>query len=552
MLGTVELTDSQRRICNIIDETGRRRVFHMDRTTFTHDQSLRPGYLVSFEPIDRGAVLEARAARLVPYPFAPGHEIDLHQFLEEVANWSTDPRSEDTPRYFYRTEDMRHIESGRKPIVTGRKGTGKTAISEFITTRMDPRLFTRLLSFKNFPFNELYALSDAAYPPPNQFITLWKLIIYSELAQLLRDNQSIDPLVREQLEQVYPHDLRDSLGIKVARWTSAEFKLDYLGKGIGIGGSQATDATPRSWIQRVDALEGFLLANMDDATYLLSFDALDEDYHHLLDSPDARQYTNLLAGLIKAVFDVRSVFRRPRFALLPVVFLRDDIIAQLHDPDRGKWLDHVLKIDWTPAQLRALLAHRLLRSQNPEAGEAPVDDSWALLFSPEPVKDPYYGTSTSIFDFISSRTLLRPRDFVIFARQCAQYLLQSRLPRASPEVISAVEKDCSSVFRTFLEDELDTAVPDIRRIFDVLSFMGSSRFSFNRLSDTYGRHLGSSGDDARDLKKILSILFDFGVLGFAASNRRPIFKYLSKDAAFDFTATLLIHPGLAASLQMTS
>ncbi len=552
MLGTVEGTDFRRRVCIILDEAGRRRVFHMPRTHETRDRPPKPGSIVTFEPIDRGAFLEARAVRIVPYPFGPGHEIDLHQFLEEVANWSSDSRSEDTPRYFYRTDAMRHIESGRKPIVTGRKGTGKTAISEFLTTRMDPRLLARLLSFKNFPFNELYALGDAAYPPPNQFITLWKLIIYSELAQLLRDNQSIDPLVREELERVYPQDLRGSLGIKVARWTSGEFKLDLLGKGIGISGTKTIDETPRSWIQRVDALERFLLANMDDATYLLSFDSLDEDYHHILESPDARQYTDLLTGLIKAVLDVRSVFRRPRFAVLPIVFLRDDIFRQLHDPDRGKWLDHVLKIEWTSAQLQALIAHRLIRSQNPEAGDAPVDECWALLFTPDAVRDPYYGTPCSIFEFIASRTLLRPRDFVIFLRQCAQYLIESRRARASPEVISAVEEDCSSVFRTFLEDELETAVPNIRQIFDVLSFIGSRRFSFNKLCDQYNRHLGSTGEDEHHLRKTLEILFDFGILGLAPANRRPVFKYLDADAAFDFTATLVIHPGLAASLRLTA
>src|SRR5262249_14452277 len=61
--------------------------------------------------------------------------------------------------------------SGKKYFVVGRKGTGKTAISEYIRKIQKHDVFSEKLTFKNFPFNELYSLSNNKYTMPNQYIT---------------------------------------------------------------------------------------------------------------------------------------------------------------------------------------------------------------------------------------------------------------------------------------------------------------------------------------------------------------------------------------------
>ena len=76
--------------------------------------------------------------------------------IREIAhNWKLEAKSEDVGRYFYHTNEVETILAGAKNYIIGRKGTGKTAISEFILGKGKNQdgIFCEKLSFKNFPFN---------------------------------------------------------------------------------------------------------------------------------------------------------------------------------------------------------------------------------------------------------------------------------------------------------------------------------------------------------------------------------------------------------------
>ncbi|MEQ2936098.1 hypothetical protein AAAX57_20400, partial [Bacteroides fragilis] len=82
---------------------------------------------------------------------------DNKNLLTEIAKrWKLDAKLEDTDRYFYSQNEVDDILSGEKCYVIGRKGTGKTAISEYLLKKANFK-FSEKLSFKNFPFNELYS-----------------------------------------------------------------------------------------------------------------------------------------------------------------------------------------------------------------------------------------------------------------------------------------------------------------------------------------------------------------------------------------------------------
>ena len=116
--------------------------------------------------------------------------------LKNIAeNWKLEAKLEDTEKYFFNNDQVNDIVEKDKCYVIGRKGSGKSAISEYILKQKKHDCFTVKLNFKNFPFNELYTLDNQTYTSPNQYITLWKYLIYSNICRLMVQNESIDSKV---------------------------------------------------------------------------------------------------------------------------------------------------------------------------------------------------------------------------------------------------------------------------------------------------------------------------------------------------------------------
>ena len=136
------------------------------------------------------------------------------EVLQEIANkWKLEARQEDNLKYFFHTNESSKILSGDKFYVIGRKGSGKSAISEFILSNKSYNVFAEKLSFKNFPFNELYHLDNPKFTSPNQYISIWKYIIYSNICRLMVTNENINSEVRSVLEKLYPSNPIKSLEI---------------------------------------------------------------------------------------------------------------------------------------------------------------------------------------------------------------------------------------------------------------------------------------------------------------------------------------------------
>ena len=193
-------------------------------------------------------------------------------------NWKLEAKLEDTEKYFYHSDDARAIIRDGKCYVIGRKGSGKSAICEHLVRRNEHNVFTTKLNFKNFPFNELYHLDNQKYTQPNQYITLWKYLIYSHICRLMVTNESIDSDVRLELEKLYPKNDVRTLARTISKWTSAEFGATILGTGgaLKIARENSTNQTP--WIDKVNILEDIIFEYCDESAYYIVFDELDEDY----------------------------------------------------------------------------------------------------------------------------------------------------------------------------------------------------------------------------------------------------------------------------------
>ncbi|QXI38791.1 P-loop ATPase, Sll1717 family [Pseudomonas xantholysinigenes] len=472
------------------------------------------------------------------------------ELLKEVAAWKVEAKLEDTSRYFFHVNIVDEITSGSKSYVIGRKGTGKTAITEHIIKDVSFSRFAKKLSFKNFPFQELYDLTNKSFTAPNQYMTLWKYLIYSSVAKLMIKNESIDDSIREKLRSIYEGDVEQSLARSIKRWVSGTFKISILGSGIEASGSNATQKNETSWIERVETLEDLLLQHLDKSEYLIVFDELDEDYRDITDPENYNRYTALLTGLFKAVQDVRSVFGQP-YKLFPVVFLRDDIYDLLMDNDRNKWNDLKVPLAWDEAKIKELLAFRISKAHSSTDPTLPFYQAWRMLFSNLPVK---YGhkqqKEMKAFDYITRSTQIRPRDYIRYLQACAEEALRDNRTKITPDIVTKIDKSFSNYLRSEIEDEISGFLPNIKSILNLFSIVRKQTLSIAEFEAAYEEEPGAATHE-RTADFVLAVLFNFSVIGNQPKqNNTHVFRYISPEANFNRKEPIVLHRGLFKSLQI--
>jgi hypothetical protein len=474
----------------------------------------------------------------------------MTELIKEISDWQIEAKSEDNERYFFHLTEANEILHGRKNYVVGRKGTGKTAISEHITKIGGGTngIFTEKLSFKFFPFNELYGLNDEKYTLPNQYITIWKYLIYSFVCRMMLKNSNINESVREELSLSYNLEPITNLTVVVEEWTSAKFEVIDRNKITKLDNSLI------SWIEKVRILENIIIKYLDDAKYYVIFDELDEDYRDVKDKGQATKYNYLLTSLFKAVQDIRNVIRPYKKQLIPIIFLRDDIYTIIKDPDKNKWSDLRIDIDWDENKIKKLLAFRISRAFDKNISQPlSFNDAWLKFFENKPVSmGNRQQRSMPIFEYITKSTHLRPRDFVKFLQACAKEAVESNRKIITPTIVRRVDKAFSNYLKNEIIDEIQAVLPEIDTVFQIISQLGKQTFKADEFKTIYSSYLNNNTLQEGNVNDVLQKLFDFGVLGNQAKNPnvQPVFRYKNREARLNTNENLIVHRGLLKSLQL--
>lgn len=474
--------------------------------------------------------------------------------------WKLDAKSELPGKYFYKYDEVKNILEGNRCFVIGRKGSGKTAICEYIISKNDYQHFAQKLSFKNFPFNQLYKQEDTSYNKPNQYITIWKYLIYCKVCEMMRDNVQVDSSARNELIKLFPPQTISNLRKDFQRMMMTSGRLNCLSFGIGVGFTPVEDGEERpSFIEGVDILENFIINYADDSPYFIIFDELDEDYSSATSKPEERdKYFMLLTSLLKAVQDVKSIFLRAGKNIRPIVFLRDDIYRQIQDSDKNKWRDFLMDIKWDLPELKRMVGFRLAKDLSLDPKEFPFEMVWEHLVHNTSIGyGRRKGKSVDLFEYISYSTLLRPRDFISFITLCCREAIRRRDDKISLEVIRYVDREFSNYFLGEFKDELMPLIPDLDSIFTLMSGMHKQvipqvDFRTQLSSLISKRGLGELGLSA---SYVTEQLFQFSIIGNLGpetkdNNRRQYFKYTHSNMTLNNSEPIIVHRGLLKALHL--
>ncbi|MGL3819798.1 P-loop ATPase, Sll1717 family [Sphingopyxis sp. R3-92] len=471
--------------------------------------------------------------------------------FDQIRKWKLEANEENSSRYFYRLPELADLEAGELCFVIGRKGSGKTAIAAHISERASFDRFFANLSFKNFPFNLLYELSDTRFPVSSQYTTLWKYAIYVSIASLMAQNEAISEKTKNQLSSSFSQSFSEAIGNAKRHSGSSSVNVNLAGiLTLDFGKDPAERSLNLSVSERVEILERLISENIDESEYFITFDELDDDYESILGREDRGSYFELMAGLFKAVMDVRKSFKGGA-KLRPIVFLRDDIYSLITNNDRNKWDDLRLNLNWDIDNLKKLIAFRVFRASDQNSTSSNFNIMASQIFKTQSIR---YGTNRRrlrpIVNHMLDRTLLRPRDIISYFRECAKIAFSRNMPAIPPSVIKEAEEQYSRRFRQELVDEMQSIIPDISNVFDAISVIRKQLFSLSEIK----RAIDRSGSNLGGLttEKVVELLFHFSVIGNVPSQHSDrIFKYKNEHAKMSERERFVIHPGLMKALEIT-
>ena len=462
--------------------------------------------------------------------------------------WRLEAKEEDS-KYFYFVDEAKEILSGRKNLVIGRKGEGKTAIAQYIHQQCDCSTFTEKLSFKDFPFKILYNLSNEQYTKPNQYISIWKYLIYTTICKKMISNEAIETEIVSKLKKIFPpEDNKKQLSKLIEKYTLKDFGVQILGSGINIGGEKTK--TEIDWVEIIDILETTILENIDQSRYYIIFDELDEDYKSFSSLEEKSDYFDLVTGLFKSVQDVKTLFAENNLKIYPIIFLRTDIYNLITYSDKNKWSDSIINLTWTPEKLQKLISHRL----NIVFGTSDLTfkECWDMLFSK---KSFYTGKDKkkriSSFEYMLRSTQNRPRDFIKYFQECSKQVLDKGVLRVNQSVIKMVDNEFSEYMRNEIIDEIYAVLPEYEEIFAILSLIRKQTFNPQEFVEKYDEMVRNREIADKGAEKILKLLFEYSVIGNAPSiKNQSIFKYEKNNARFNFKEQIIIHRGLFKAFQI--
>ena len=282
---------------------------------------------------------------------------------------------------------------------------------------------------------------------------------------------------------IFAYLFRGSLRTLLNSWVTRSFGIQIFGTGGTFSTTRGSPISNDGWQKELAALEAIVLEHLGSSKYLVTFDALDDDYQQMLEPDQRNFYLSLVTSLFKAIDEIRNEINVRGRRLFPIAFLRDDIFDQLENSDRNKWEDVILRLAWRRDSLQRMLAHRISRANNLAEMILPFEDAWSLLFTDQQISMGGDSPKQTMFYYLMQGTYHRPRDYIVYVSRGAKIALDKDLKLIDSKRFLGCEPFYSKYFRQELQDEITPIIPEIDQVFAALSNIGKATFVLHDFID---------------------------------------------------------------------
>ena len=384
----------------------------------------------------------------------------------------------------------------RGTIISGRTGSGKTAILRYILYKEDnvTEIEPSDMSMSYISNSDvMHFLNAIGADLDLLFQTLWKHVLCIEFIRLKFSikNEDNSKNLYNRLKERFRRDARKDRALNYLRnwegkfWISMDVNIKELTEKIEnavkaeMGGEVEKFKAGGQYDKRISAdkkteyihrvkkiINSDQLAELNSVVELLS-EVIDDDkfskYYVLIDRLDENWVdASIRFKLIRSLLESLKSFRKIR-PLKILVTMRPDVLERVVQEtkdltfQREKYDDYFINIKWNKVLLRQLVELRIQSLFRKQYSQSVI--TFSDVFS-------HRVSNSDPLDYILERTLLRPRDVIAFVNQCIKS--SEGTYEITGSTIKKAELEFSRIRRDSLEQEWQSAFPSIKNILDYI------------------------------------------------------------------------------------
>ena len=461
--------------------------------------------------------------------------------------------------YFIDNEYKRSLLHDTKYFVIGRKGTGKSSLYNWLyRNQSDEDIMVANKSFSDFPFEKLLKLSDDSFSKPNQYQSIWKNIICSEIARLIITDETNtcddnwDELHR-YIKHVFGQSIVDLHKEVVRKVSKSATSIGYDSSSLCLErGNEVEICDGYSNLTKINERLLYVISNYlkvnPTKLYVVQFDQLDDNYTQYTNRVE---YIQCLISLFKSIYQINQSFRSSAIPIKVIAYLRSDIFNQFnrHDPESSRWEQYVLKLnwaiinknDWDHCSLLKLINARISHSL-PELNNK---NPFYVFFNGNKYGSRRYD---AVFKYIVHRTFQRPRDLIQFCIKIQNEVISTN--KLTWQTIQNAEKEYSLWLLGEIENEIAPQINDTESLYELLRLFGREPYTLNKfrnLFNSYASHFRDYTDE-----DMLKLLYSFGIIFNVRLDNKKIveqFSVIRNDrSVFNRDLNIKTHPGFYEGL----
>lgn len=459
---------------------------------------------------------------------------DRPSWTSDIDSWSLDAAEEkQSGRFFWVRDAVSKLESGKKAIVIGRKGTGKTALVRHLAQAgRIPNQHVSNFDLQDFGVFHRSAHDLSKVELETDLFARWQMTILGELGKLMLFSRNVRASVREELTEALDRSPTEMMLGQSEVTTHRAGGLQLFGHGLSGGERNEIRYSPQSLSERSRGLLEWFTNNIDSSTYLILIDGIDSNYTTVADALGDEYFFAYARALVRAVLSIRKAFADTNRAnVFPIIAIRSDIYRRITDSDKGKWEDLVVDLKWTEDELQTLADFRVARLENPTAKLAESRGAFSNIYRMKTYQ------RKRIFSHLCGMSLMRPRDVVNFVRASFDHSTWPIANAAMPHLFAKQSK----YLRQEIFDEAHVAFPGVESMLSAISNNGKTVFDVADIEPHY------FGGNATPLDSALGLSVQYNILGVSRP-RGTSFAYQDEDIRGSRSATFVVHPGLRPCL----